>query len=254
MTASGLARGAAIIMGIALVMLAGCASDRGTTLNSPEATSDVTNYFPLTNGYQTQYLVQHNSGASETVSFEVGGSVPFVGGSATQFFSTSSVTGQDTSFFQIRGNALYLYADSRSSGEKILELPLNPGESWNRFDQSGSDGGGGNIYTDIITGIYDKPEGDDNSPDTLIDPGQPEKSVLPTVGEMTMSVLGIDQLTLVTGSYHPNAVKISNGGDTGRTNYYWFAPQIGLVKWVIGSSDGGDTGQTVGTLTSYGTP
>ena len=39
------------------------------------------------------------------------------------------------------------------------------------------------------------------------------------------------------GDYYSKTVRISNDGSGSTRNYYWLAPGVGLVKYVIGSLD-----------------
>jgi hypothetical protein len=67
-----------------------------------------------------------------------------------------------------------------------------------------------------------------------------------------LTVVGVDFVSLKAGSSYSHAVKIVNIGSDGTNNAYWFAPGVGLVKYILGvSHNDPTTGNVVGELVSF---
>ena len=246
-TVATLTLGTLFVLGM---LLAGCSSNSGTT-SSGTIGGDVTYYFPVSEGYKTVYQVSTAVGGSQTVSFEVGRQVPFGMSTAWQWRVTTG-DNTETSYLIVSDSSVVYYENSRLPGETILSLPLRPGESWNRFTSVTQDtttetnyydywknklGGGSEPGTDTYDDAYD---------------GKTYEKVFPTMGSNELTVDGVESLGLSTGQVYSGSIRLRNGGAAGKSNYYWFAPGIGLVKYVIGAGDDYNTGEIVGTLVNYG--
>ena len=206
--------------------------------------SDVVEYFPLEPGYQTTFELTETNGSSEIIVFKVGKKVPFLQDSATQWIARNG-SSVDTGFAVISSGSLTIYESTNSGGEKILDIPLTVGKSWSRFSSIST--GTEDDFTIIITD--NKLTNDSGSTG---DSGITNKS-FPTDGSDEMVVDKYESIQLSNGDYYSNTVRISNDGSGSTRNYYWFAPGIGLVKYVIGSLDSNEpSGNIEAELLSHG--
>ena len=206
--------------------------------------SDVVEYFPLEPGYQSTFELTEKNGSSEIIVFKVGKKVPFLEDFATEWISRNG-SSVDTGFAVVSSGSLIIYESSNSGGEKILDIPLTVGKSWSRFSSIST--GTEDDFTIIITD--NKLTNDSGSTG---DSGITYKS-FPTDGSDEMVVDKYESIQLSNGDYYSNTVRISNAGSGGTRNYYWFAPGIGLVKYVIGSYNSNDpSGNIEAELLSHG--
>jgi hypothetical protein len=68
-----------------------------------------------------------------------------------------------------------------------------------------------------------------------------------------MTVEEAGTLYLTNGDYYTAAYRVSTETGGVLTNYYWFVPGVGLVKYVIGATeDNPANGNIVGELMEYG--
>ena len=223
----------------------GC-SGHFVTASDPASFSnnDVVEYFPLDESYQTTFELKEVNRASEFIVFKIGKKIPFLEDSAVQWIS---VTGSsvDTGFIVVSSSSLTIYESSNSAGEKVLDIPLTVGKSWSRFSSIST--GTEDDFTIIIT---DNKLTNDTG--NTGDSGVAEKS-FPTDGSSVMTVDKYESIQLSNGDYYSNTVRISNDGGGSTRNYYWFAPGVGLVKYVIGSLDANEPkGNIEAELISHG--
>ncbi len=219
-------------------LLIGCGKEE-IIINSSSGSnvnSGVTNYFPLESGYVTKFAVRTASGETWVDNYSIGGDEQVQTIMATARFKYGAAP-IDTGYYYATNNALYFYAHRSAEPEKLLELPLAVGQSWERFPTSGSGGGG-------------------TGPDTS--DGEPllSSNNFPSAGSNLITVRGIETITLSNGFVFSGVVKLSTSGsvaNSGDENLYWFAPGVGLVKYVLGASGTLSTaeGQVVGELLDY---
>ena len=207
----------------------GC-SGHFVTASDPVSFSnnDVVQYFPLDESYQSTFELTEVNQASEFIVFKIGKKIPFLEDSAVQWISIVG-NSVDTGFIVVSSNSLTIYESSNSGGEKILDIPLTVGKSWSRF--SSISAGTEDDFTIIIT---DNKLTNDSG--VTGDSGVATKT-FPTDGSAVMTVDKYESILLSNGDYYSNTVRISNDGSGSTRNYYWFAPGVGLVKYVIGSLD-----------------
>ena len=245
-TVATLALGAIAILCVSLV---GCSDNSGTTSFGTTG-GDVTYYFPVTEGYTTVYEVNNADGSSQTVSFEIGRQVPFGLSTAYEWYVTKGGN-TETSYLLVDDSSVVFYENSRLPGETILSLPLSPGSSWDRFTQTRQD-------TTTTPTYYDnywknKLGGDDGSTyGDGFDGGMYYQKTFPTEGSNQMTVDAVESVGLSTGAMYSGSIRLRNTGPDGKSNYYWFAPGIGLVKYVIGAGNDYTSGESVGTLVNFG--
>ncbi len=233
----------AAVLGLSLCIWSGCSDDPVSTGSGDDwATSYAASpYLPLVRGYTSIYAVTYANGTESMITLEVGRQIQTGGVGVIEWFSDDG-TVLDTGYVRATDEAVYFYDGPYAEAEKILDYPLEAGHTWLRF----SDGTDGDDFTDIITG-YDDPV------DTSSTDGTNAK-VFPSSGENLMTVLGQEQIELSDGSLFVNAVRIYNENlASGKKNYYWFVQNIGLVKYVIGATDGTyPNGDIVGELIDCG--
>jgi len=244
----------ALMTAICLVTIGwlGCSDDTITTYHSGDTPSvtdnsgSVTYYFPLTQGFATSYQVTSSNGITEVVSYRVGKEVSVLDFEAVEWFCGHNA---DPGFFRPVGDALYYYDSPTATPEKILEMPLDPGNSWTRYSTIETALSDNDFYIDINVGFYDQLGGDDIDSDEggLL-------KVYPSEGGVSMTVAQTESLQLSTGNFFSHAVKVYNEGTTAdKTNYYWFVANVGLVKYVIGATDQSyPNGDLVAELINYG--
>ncbi|MEA1979851.1 MAG: hypothetical protein U9N54_02615 [candidate division Zixibacteria bacterium] len=224
------------------ILLIGC-SDTIEIVSQPNDSfasgSEALSWFPLAEGYQTVYNVKEADGDNKIISFIAGKSIEFQSGTAIEWLSNDPVSGSDTGYFQYTNDAVYYYDSKSSSGEKIIQLPLTLGSSWNRTET---------ISDDLLTNFDDVITG---SKDTVI--VIPLSKNLPIIGEVTMTVEEATALQLEeVDNYYSSAVRVSVPSSSTKTNYYWFVQGVGLVKYVIGATDSYTNGDIVAELVNYG--
>ncbi|MBN1213713.1 MAG: hypothetical protein JXA92_14160 [candidate division Zixibacteria bacterium] len=212
-----------------------------TSMNGNDAADEFVSYFPLEEGHTSYYEVTYSNGSTEELTFRIGSEVPFGSITAIQWFIQSSTGSRDTNYIVATDSSIYLYTDYQAVPEKILYYPLQPGVSWNRFVSTDE------VIADV--GDDDKAESDDDDTDT---DGGVLSADYPTTGIGDMLVENSETVLLNSGLYYSGSVKITNSSSEDLKNYYWYAPGIGLVKYIIGTTDNTyPAGQAVGELVSY---
>jgi len=238
---------------IALALAVGCSKDTTTLFTSNSI--DPEDYFPLQTRYTTHFDVREYNGNMQELTFQVGSPVSVAGQPGYQWLVNSSNGGYDTSYFVATESGLYLYGSLSSIPEQILSFPLETGASWNRYESFSSDNagdetnGGGTTnggLKDIIDGEQENQGFKDSS-----DAGIASSYNFPTDGANTLTKESIEEVALKNGTKFSESIKIKNAGSDGY-NYYWFAPGIGLVKYIIGTSENNSAnGRTVGEISHY---
>ena len=238
---------------------AGCSNSPADSTNSSGNTL-VAAYFPLDPGYTMIYSVTTPDTTSE-ITFSVGARVHIGMADAVSWIIVSGMGSVDTSYLVATDSALYYLETPYASPEKILSLPLTPGATWPRYYNYNVTG----IYDDGIgtafdstvggNGGFSEPLGDTtsavDSSNTNNNGGVAAKNY-PSEGANTFTVVGVEQVDLGTLGTFSDAVKISNVGYGRTTNFYWFVPNVGLVKYLLGTNaDGTATPQVAGLLTSH---
>ncbi|MFC1475363.1 hypothetical protein ACFLQG_01835 [Candidatus Zixiibacteriota bacterium] len=229
----------------------GCSDDSNETIVSGgsiiNATNPVETYFPLSEGTSRSFTITQANGLSEIVSFRVGKSFDLMGIEVTEWIKTENDV-IDTGYFRATSSSLFYYEHKNSTSEKVLELPLDVGNTWSRYDVTDNNFWD---YVFVDTSLGDE-AGNPVDEDTLIFPPSTNKS-FPLTGSEVMSVESFEQLSLSNGNHYSQAVKVSNTDQTGlKKNYYWYVANIGLVRYVKGATDSSyPNGEEVGELLVY---
>lgn len=228
---------------LAACFMWGCSDDTIRTVVSEDdfIFGEESSYFlPLTEGFTTVYRVTYADGSEETISLEVGRQVQSGTITAYEWFSDDGMV-RDTGYIKATSDAIFFYDGAYAEPEMILSFPLTAGNSWERFSESYVD----EDFTNILTGF-------DTDSAIVID-GVSAK-VFPSSGANLMMVMGEEQLQMSNGDVLSSTIKVYNEATTqGKKNYYWYAENIGLVKYIIGTTDGSyPRGDVVGELTDFG--
>ncbi len=216
-----------LTLAIAAMLSQGCSNHfvqavGPNTFSANEAPS----YFPLEEGYQAAYEIGTAYGSPEIVSYTVGKDVPFLGGTATLWIVNDNGH-KDTSYFVQNGSALMYYEGKQSVPEIVLDLPLTLGKSWSRFDTPESQ------ITDTSTtggGIIIKDSSQSGNGISFV-------SSFPVDGLALMTVDKTESVELSNGRYYSGVYRVSNEAGGGTQNYYWYAPGVGMIKYVLGGTN-----------------
>jgi hypothetical protein len=230
----------------------GCSDDtvRGSVEPSPYLTAPVTRYFPIADGYSTQLSVSYADGGSANHTYVIGAPQMYNYYTAypLRVYSNSSLI--STNYVVVTDSALFIFENGGSAPAKVLDLPLYSGRSWDRSDET------------ELTGLSEEPEdesgGDDPEGGQTEDGGGSDNQLGPqlfpsSVGQQTMTVQGRETVYLPDGQAFSGTYRVRNENISGGKNYYWYAPGVGLVKYVI-NADPNDINQgaEVGVLTGFG--
>ena len=226
---------------------AGCSStDRLVSGPGSAQSSQITNYFPLDEGTTAIFSVT-SSGVTEQKSFTMSGNVQIGNAHAVRWVISTNGS-PDTSYFVATDSALYYLETANAEAEKILSLPFEIGASWPRYynyDVTGYSNGNLGTGTDIGTGGIN-PFG---YKDTSATNGGYGAKNYPSEGGNTFTVVGTETISLGSLGTFAGTLKIKNVGYGGSTNFYWYAPEVGLVKYQLETNaDGSATPQTEGLL------
>jgi hypothetical protein len=232
------------------MVIMGCTTGPSSSVSS-ELTdvNDIDTYFPVVEGYRTTYEVTSGNTTTETITFEVGPEVQFGLSRAHKWLITDDSGDTELSYLLVRDNAVYYYANVRTIPEKILSLPLSPGSTWERFTPTTVTDTAAEITNTEYNSLYDKFGGDK----TYTGMDVPFQKTFPSAGANEVSVDAVEDIGLQSGVTYSGAIRLKIAGPVGKYNYYWFAPDIGLTRYVIGASEDNYTdGDVVGELIDYG--
>jgi hypothetical protein len=232
------------------VAIMGCTTGPSSSVSSESTNAnDINTYFPVAEGYRTVYEVTSGDTTTETVTFEIGSEVQFGLSRAHEWIITDGSGNSQLSYLLVRDNAVYYYVNVRTMPEKILSLPLSPGSTWERFTPTTV-----NDTTTVAAfteqgSLYDKLGDGYSHTDTDV----AYQKTFPSVGANEVSVDAVEDIGLQSGVTYSGAIRLKIAGPVGKYNYYWFAPDIGLTRYVIGATEDNYTdGDVVGELIDYG--
>lgn len=239
------------------LLMAGCSKDTIIHTNSQdqnsEMLSEIAKMFPATPGFQTTFIVTQSNGVTEVVTYTVGDEVAFGYATAHEMNIRSSSGERKTTYFVFSDSALYFYENSNATPEKVLSLPFTAGSSWDLSDElpgtfTDSDPVDADTTSNGIKGDDDAEEpkpGDEGN-------GGAAGKAFPGSSSGTFTIEQIETLLLSNGSNMSGTVLVRNDAPSA-TNYYWFTPGIGLIRYVL-DADPNDKydGTEVGELINYG--
>jgi len=234
-----------VTLGVAAITWYGCSDHTVKNIVSADewpAETGESYFLPLEQGFTVIYEVTRADGSSNMITLEMGKMVQMGAIMAYEWFSDDGST-RDTGYIAAGVDAAYFYESANSEAEKMIELPPAVGDSWERFSEEY----GGEDWVDILSGQTDGDDEQDAQDDAIA-------KVLPSEGGNIMTVVAIEDVQLSNGQQFNGAVKICNESSAqGKVNYYWYVNRIGLVKYMLGVSEGSNPRiEVTGELLEYG--
>jgi len=213
-----------IIPAIIIAAVVGC-SDKTFVTSTAEINQQAspTAYLPLNEGLRISYIVLEPE--NQFFDLEVTAPVTIDGNSGYTIRQTDHINNLVTNRYRyVKGDAIFESQSQYDPGYKILEGPFVVGNSWDRYDTSvpGTNGDGTNDDDDGshqgkgLTLWGDSFKGK---------PGDPFG---------TMTIVAFEDVTALNGTAYGHCLKVAWPIDPVRTNYYWYAGGIGLVKFEQG--------------------
>jgi len=246
----------------AAVLWIGCSDSDTTVSSSSNSGPDVSTYFPLKTGCSLQFMEINNVYNDTTIHLFTTGTSIIVGGRQVYAWTEEVINRPasiDTGYLFYEGDALYYFESPYDIPEKLLNSPLEVGSVWLRYDASQVqiddvgdidilsefNNGKGDINDGVQGGFIGGGSGDDNN-------GPDVKKCFPTTGSNYFTLTAIEDLIFEDGNRIEECLKIENNV-SGASNYYWYAPGVGLVKYIIGvDSEDYPEGEVVGQIVSTG--
>jgi hypothetical protein len=219
-----------------LLMVPGC-SDKTFTTTSVAVPDDATPtaYLPLEVGLRVSYVVLEPGTGNFDV--EVTDPVSVAGYRGFQIRRTDQATGGMSYCYRYaKGNAIFESDRPDEPGLRILEAPFVIGNRWDRYDTSITISAGG--------GVDPQDDGDT----TIIDAHKRS----PGAAYSTMTIVGLEDVVAMNGRSYGHCIKVAWPVNATTINYYWYAANIGLVKYEYGvSTQGTGSGYAAGVMTDY---
>lgn len=222
---------------VVTALVIGCSDTVSFVSERTDQQPQVTQYFPLEPGLTASYRIDNANGLTEFVTYTIGAPVDYQANQAYRWIKHESNGAIDTSFFFASSDGLYFLEGLSAQTEKMLGYPLTVGKSWSLYDDVSNP----DDTVTIGAGGPDSTDGGNTgaSPSFFVE------------GGTTLSVVAVEGIQLEHGSYYSGTVKVRNVGVDNTTNYYWYAPGIGLVKYVLGATEFNPDGQKTGEMISY---
>jgi len=244
----GLLTMAVILM--AAITWVGCSD----TPTSTETTKDIssqslTSYFPLSGNSNLDFeVIDYVSNDTTRQRYAVG--------SANEFSSTQTVYGWisydvehpyfvDTGYFCLDNGVLYYYSNLYMRPEAILSTPFEVGKTWARYTTTKGLLDSGTVIDlnyDYEVIKYDNGSGDDYNGLNDYNPygigendnnGDGSYKNFPSSGSNSYEITAVETVTLKSGTSYNNCICV--GSTNGDYHYnYWYAPGVGLIKYVLG--------------------
>lgn len=262
MTRRSLVSAAVATIAMACLIFVGCSEDGIIVTNAADGEgqtlSEIQRMFPAQVGYQVIFEVTQSNGSSEIVTYTVGEEIIFGYSTAHEMHVRSSSGERYTNYFVFTDSALFFYENWSDEPEKVLSIPFSSGSTWNKSDgvttlatgdTTDTDNGSNDNQTNDYKGGEDDPV--DPKPGDNGGGGAANKN-FPGNNAGNFTIEGTETLALSNGDVFSGTIRVRADGDA-VTNYYWFAPGVGLVRWVL-DADQNDMfdGTEVGELIQYG--
>ncbi|UCD93904.1 MAG: hypothetical protein JSU69_09040 [Candidatus Zixiibacteriota bacterium] len=231
-----------------ILLWAGCSETPTDNSAIADTTPDISSYFPLNPGSSLQYMETSNVfGQTSYYRCTIGEGVN-VGGYTVYEWTRQNVhypLSVDTGYLFSENDGLYYFESSNTIPEKLLESPLEVGNSWLRFDPSQNLLDADDIIAITTESNNIKPA--DDAQDSLPSGGQITKTY-PTIGSNYFEISAIEDIDLDNGNTFEDCLKVENQINDA-SNYYWYARGVGLVRYVVGvDPDNYPNGELVGEI------
>jgi hypothetical protein len=235
----------------------GCSNNSSTTSTTADLTKTVADYFPLKQGQSADFSIDNNWYSLTTEDRFTVGALTIIDGQSSYLWLRQNVAypaRYDTGFIRYESDAVYFYANATAGPEKLLEAPFEVGHYWQRFEPVTVTIDDDNLLDDITDGDDQKngdtsftiPISDDKNDNLGGLPGSGTSKTFPTTGSNYMKITAIEDIQLNNGDSYKNCVCVENKSGT-YTNYYWYAPGVGLVRYVLdATAESFPDGQIIG--------
>jgi hypothetical protein len=243
---------AGCVLAAAVALLAGC-TQRSTDGIYQSDTSGLGSgssaYFPTAAGKVSTFAVTYDGGAQSSLTLEIGNASQYGSINSIEWLAIRPDNSIDTDYVVVGTSGVTLYETMQSQPETFLKFPLQPGQTWDRFAASNSTITTSDTATiaagfDDGSGIVTKGGGGNGGG------GGGTGKVVPGTSGNVSRVNAIEEIVLSNGSHFSATVKVEVDDQSGLQNYYWFAPGIGLVKYVVGATAQRPNGTQRGELIS----
>jgi len=243
----------AIIM--AVLIWSGCTKSPTSVESTNDISSaNITTYFPLTSGSNLDFRVIDNSTNDTTRQrYTIGGRLDYGSNQVVLTWISFNIDQPfhvDTGYLCLDGDVLYYYDNLYMRPEALLTKPFAIGKTWQRYstskgllDSNGVISLNGDDYyikydDSSLLGGNDNPGGYQNpynNTNPTGDNGRTYKN-FPSSGNNLFEILDVEDVTLSNGISYSDCIRIGNENGEYK-NYYWYAPNVGLVKYVIADDD-----------------
>jgi hypothetical protein len=204
--------------------ITGCSDKTFSSVVNP-ATPDVVvkTYAPLETGLRVGFAIVGQS--YHTFDIEIGKPVTVRGYPGFENMTFDHYTGATTMTYRyIRDSALFETSSVNEPGVRILQAPHLPGTTWDRNDVW--DDGVGEHANGVVA----------NKPSA----------------KTTMTIVGFEDVQVFDGSVYSQALKVAWPLDDTHTNFYWYALDIGMIKYQLGyMASAPDAPTTIALMTDY---
>jgi hypothetical protein len=248
---------AALLM---ILLIWGCSDNSTASLPAP-AEKTIADYFPLKQGQSSEYAISNNWYSLTTQDRYTVGGVTIIDGQSCYRWLRQNIAypnHYDTGYIRYEDEAVYFYANATAGPEKVLEGPFTVGHYWQRFEPTtvtpetdnnlldNLTEGDGAKATDTLSTIAIT---DDGKEDLGGLPGSGTAKTFPTSGSNYMRITAIENITLDNGDTYKDCICVENKSGT-YTNYYWYAPGVGLVRYALdATAETFPDGQVIGEKT-----
>jgi len=242
---------------IAVISWIGCSGTDSAVAPVADSDPEVPAYFPLKTGNSLQFMEVDNT-LNDTAYhwFTIGAGVCINEHQVYTWIEEISdrPAAIDTGYLFYENDAVYYFESACDIPEKLLACPLEVGSVWLRYDISETQFNDTNNLIDIITEYDDGKSTDGDGVqggflgDGTDDDGPLAAKCFPTIGANYFMISAVENLILDNGNHFEDCLKVeNNAGDA--SNFYWYAPGVGLVKYVIGvDSESYPEGEVVGQI------
>jgi len=253
---------------LTLVIMMGCDGTNAPVVSQPaEEVPEIEQYFPLSTGKVLNFTVTNEvTGIDSKERYIVGEGISDGEDVSYQWihFDLAYPGLADTGYFVQTSTALFYYEGADADPELILQAPFKVGQAWQRHNQTRA---GQNLVDSLIGHLENKYGGNgdtdeeqgykdidgDNAGDNngYISFGAGKNFPLLASGYMT--VTAIEDVELASGYIVKDCIKIESQAGSQYKNIYWYAEDLGLIKYILGATEesltaGVPSGQIVGQL------
>ncbi len=238
---------------VTLVVMMGCDGTNAPVVSQPaEEPSEIEQYFPLTTGKVANFEVTNEVTGLDSKDRYIVGEGISDGNDVSYLWIHTNLdfpNQPDTGYFVQTSTGLYYYEDASADPELILQAPFKVGQSWqrhnaNRVGQNLVDSlighlenkyGGGGSTGDEDNGYKDIDGDNIGDNDGTVISGMGKNYPLQASGYLTITA--IEDLEMANGYVLEDCIKVESQAGSQYTNIYWYAKNLGLVKYILGATE-----------------